>query len=161
MSAPAEGNSLIELLLERSTESANLKPPPGGLTVGTLRGFGENGQPQVEYSGQSYPAGSVIPLTTADLGADVVLGFENGDAARPIVLGRLWVPETPAAKPSAMRVEADGERVVVSAEREIVLQCGEASITLTSAGKVLIRGTYLLSRSSGANRIKGGSVQVN
>ena len=28
-------------------------------------------------------------------------------------------------------------------------------------GKVLIRGTYLLSRSSGVNRIKGGSVQIN
>ena len=29
------------------------------------------------------------------------------------------------------------------------------------AGKVLIRGAYLLSRSSGVNRIKGGSVQIN
>ena len=48
-----------------------------------------------------------------------------------------------------------------TAESEIVLRCGEASITLTRAGKVLIRGTYLLSRSSGVNRIKGGSVQIN
>ena len=35
------------------------------------------------------------------------------------------------------------------------------NIMLTRAGKVLIRGAYLLSRSSGANRIKGGSVQIN
>ena len=58
------------------------------------------------------------------------------------------------------RVEIDGETLTLSAEREIVLRCGKASLTLTRAGKVLIRGAYLLSRSSGANRIKGGSVQI-
>jgi hypothetical protein len=42
-----------------------------------------------------------------------------------------------------------------------VLRCGQASVTLTKAGKVLIRGTYVSSRSSGVNRIKGGSVQLN
>ena len=50
---------------------------------------------------------------------------------------------------------------MLTAEHEIVLRCGKASLTLTRAGKVLIRGTYLLSRSSGVNRIKGGSVQIN
>ena len=44
---------------------------------------------------------------------------------------------------------------------EIELRCGKASLILTRAGKVLIRGAYLLSRSSGVNRIKGGSVQIN
>lgn len=63
-----------------------------------------------------------------------------------------------AAGPSAA---ADGERLVLKAGREIVLQCGKASITLTSAGKVIIRGAYVLSRSSGVNRIVGGSVQIN
>ena len=37
----------------------------------------------------------------------------------------------------------------------------KASITLTSAGKILLRGAYILNRSSGVNRIKGGSVQIN
>ena len=55
----------------------------------------------------------------------------------------------------------DGERLEFSAEREIVLRCGKASITLTREGKVLIKGAYLSSRSSGVNRIKGGSVQIN
>ena len=43
----------------------------------------------------------------------------------------------------------------------MVLRCGKASITLTKAGKVLIEGSYVLSRSTGVNRIKGGSVQLN
>ena len=50
---------------------------------------------------------------------------------------------------------------MLTAEREIVLKCGKASITLTRAGKVIIRGAYVLSRSSGVNRIVGGSVQIN
>jgi hypothetical protein len=58
-------------------------------------------------------------------------------------------------------VEADGERLVFSAEKEIVLRCGKSSITLTRAGKILIRGEYVLTRSSGVNRIQGGSVQIN
>ena len=67
--------------------------------------------------------------------------------------------EQEAARPFEARV--DGDRVVISADKEIVLQCGKASITLTRAGKILLRGAYLLSRSSGVNRIKGGSVQIN
>jgi hypothetical protein len=64
-------------------------------------------------------------------------------------------------KPGQVEVDADGERMIVSAKEELVLRCGKASITLTKAGKVLIKGSYLLSRSSGVNRIKGGSVQLN
>ena len=55
----------------------------------------------------------------------------------------------------------DGKRVVFEAKEEIVFKCGDASITLTKAGKILIRGKYLLNRSTGVNRIMGGSVQVN
>lgn len=55
----------------------------------------------------------------------------------------------------------DGERLVLTAEREIVLQCGGASITLTRAGKIIIRGEYVVTRAAGVNRILGGSVQIN
>jgi hypothetical protein len=59
------------------------------------------------------------------------------------------------------KIEVEGKRVVLSAADEIVLRCGKSSITLTRAGKVVIRGAYLLSRASGVNRIKGASVQIN
>ena len=55
----------------------------------------------------------------------------------------------------------DGQKVILEGHDEIELRCGEASIRLTKAGKILIRGKYLLNRSSGVNRILGGSVQVN
>jgi hypothetical protein len=95
------------------------------------------------------------------VGRDVALLFEGGDPARPIVIGLMHRPAPASIPTRTVEVEADGERVVVEAERELVLRCGKASITLTSAGKVLIRGAYVLNRSSGVNRIQGGSVQIN
>jgi hypothetical protein len=52
----------------------------------------------------------------------------------------------------------DGKALVLEAKEQIVLRCGKASITLTRAGKVLVQGAYLSSRSTGLNRIKGGAV---
>jgi cation diffusion facilitator CzcD-associated flavoprotein CzcO len=101
----------------------------------------------------------------------VVLLFESGDRTRPIIVG--FIESVPAlAEPVDVRpilpdrqpvVEADvdGKRVRVTAQDEIVLQCGNASITLRRNGRVIIRGTYVESRSDGTNRIKGGQVQIN
>jgi hypothetical protein len=55
----------------------------------------------------------------------------------------------------------DGRRVTVSGKDEIVLKCGEASITLRRNGRIVIKGTYVETRAAGTNRIKGGSVQIN
>lgn len=68
----------------------------------------------------------------------------------------------PTDKASSIEsVRIDGKKLIIEGQEEIVFTCGESSITLTRAGKILIRGKYLLSRSSGVNRIMGGSVQVN
>jgi hypothetical protein len=104
------------------------------------------------------------------MGREVALLFEAGNPRKPIIMGLIQHPEKlPASAAEGIRREAgnpvdaevDGERLLFTAKKEIVLRCGKASITLTRAGKILIRGAYLLSRSSGVNRIKGGSVQIN
>lgn len=112
---------------------------------------------------QSIVARSVVDLHGAHIGQAVVLGFEMGDPARPIVLGllrgtRAWPLEEP---PAQVEVDVDGQRMVINAKEQLVLRCGKASITLTRTGKVLIEGSYVLSRSTGVNRVKGGSVQLN
>jgi len=55
----------------------------------------------------------------------------------------------------------DGKRVVLDGQDEVVLRCGESSITLRRNGRVVIRGTYVETRAQGVNRIRGGSVQIN
>lgn len=56
---------------------------------------------------------------------------------------------------------SDGKRVEIKAEDEIVLSCGESSITLSKSGRITIKGTHLVNRSSGVNRVLGGTVQIN
>jgi hypothetical protein len=116
------------------------------------------------------PARTTVALRGRQAGETVVVVFEGGDPRKPIILGTLWngqdkPPEQRPAVQSApelpVKVTADDDRFVVTAEREIVLQCGDASITLTRAGKVLIKGAYILSRSSGYNKIKGAAVDIN
>ncbi|MGH9425696.1 MAG: DUF6484 domain-containing protein, partial [Terriglobia bacterium] len=114
--------------------------------------------------GTAVVARSTVPLGVEDLGREIVLVFDSGDLSLPLILGLVRPPEVVEAPPAAsqtMDVRVDGERVTIEAEKEVVIKCGEASITLTRAGKILIRGTYVLSRSSGANRLKGASVEIN
>lgn len=50
---------------------------------------------------------------------------------------------------------------MLSAEKAIELQPGKASIRTTKAGKALIRGESVLSRSAGVNRVEVWSVRIN
>jgi hypothetical protein len=84
-----------------------------------------------------------------------------------IMTGALTKPlgwHTPAQASNRLqhaRIDVDGEQLIFSADKEIVLKCGKVSITLTRAGKIILGGTYLSGCSSGVNRIKGGSVQID
>ena len=78
-----------------------------------------------------------------------------------LALASLLLAASPAEPLQRVEAKLDGKRVVLEAAEEIVLRCGEASITLRSNGRVVVRGTYVETRSKGVNRIKGGSVQIN
>jgi hypothetical protein len=66
-----------------------------------------------------------------------------------------------AAGPGELDLLLDGRRIIVEAQRELVLRCGKASITLTRAGKIILRGTHVVSKSSGANAVQGTQVRIN
>jgi hypothetical protein len=132
--------------------------------VGVLVGLDQAGVPLVEYPCSprgGLPARSTVVLSRGQVGREVALMFEGGEPDRPLVVGVLQDPlhSPPHAQPIEVRVDA--ETITLTAEQEIVLQCGKASLTLTRDGKVQIRGTYLLSRSSGVNRLQGGSIELN
>jgi hypothetical protein len=108
-------------------------------------------------------ARSLVDLEARHIGHTVALVFERGDPARPVVTGLLQgEPGWPLADPPGqVQVEADGARMTVSARRELVLRCGKASITLSEDGRVEIRGETIHTRAVGANRIRGGSIELN
>lgn len=128
-----------------------------GLVIATMTGLAD-GIPEVSVPMSRLPdpilAHSLCPVSLDCIGRRCAVMFERGDPQRPIILGFI-------RQPQAVAVQVDGERQVIEAEKEIVLRCGKASITLTRAGKVIIQGEYLLSRSYGANRIQGGSIEIN
>jgi hypothetical protein len=127
-----------------------------GVAIGTLAALDASGRARVQTSGGPRRARTIVPLTAEHVGRSVVLAFEEGDLSKAVILGIVQDPAAPA-----IRAQVDGETIQIDGRKEIVLKCGKASITLTRAGKVLIRGTYVLNRSSGVQRIQGGSVQIN
>ena len=167
-SAAPDGAELLAPLIQAIAAPALEAAPISGVLIGELIAMTDNGRtPLVLYPGQpgtaAISARCVVDLQGVHIGKRLALMFEAGDPRRPIVMGVLreeggWPLEE---RPARVEVDADGERMIVSAKEQLVLRCGKSSITLTKAGKVLIQGAYVLSRSSGVNRIKGGSVQIN
>ena len=165
---PQTGADLLRPLVEAQSNKTPQPAAPTGVVIGELVGMKDEGRvPLVTYAGQpgsaALTARSVVDLYGPHVGSKVVLMFEGGDSRRPIVMGVLREGEgwPLAEQPGQVEVDVDGQRLIVSAKEQVVIRCGKASITLTKAGKVLIQGTYVLSRSSGVNRVKGGAVQLN
>jgi hypothetical protein len=186
-----QSNSLNEFVVppEADGSSSAASSPPcsepasspnvrdgGGFLRGRVVAIGGGGVILVDVParGPNSPlfAWSIVPVEAEDVGREVVMGLEEGDPPRPVILGFVWTPgasKPVRSKPSRrsrkavknLIVESEGERLVISSDQELELRCGEASIILTREGKVLIRGTYLSSQSSGVNRVKGGSVHLN
>ena len=166
-----------EQLIDLLTEDLALEPDDHKITgavIGKLCKIAEHGLPLIDFPQNSsmkpIAARTTVALDVNDSGREIVLMFEEGNPYKPIIVGLLQLPKVRHDDAKAnghlreekpINVEVDGERLTFTAQKEIVLRCGKASITLTRAGKIILRGTYVLSRSSGVNRIKGGSVQIN
>lgn len=69
------------------------------------------------------------------------------------------IPAAPGSQPREMRV--DGKRIVIEADQELELRCGEAILLLRRNGEIVIRGNYITSQATATQRIRGGSVHVN
>lgn len=135
-----------------------------GVIPGDIIGVDDVGQPLVAWNGLPAIAAQAVWIPNAPpwsdcVGARVLVGFLNGDETQPIVLGLLEPPPTPGrTDPPA---DMTPEILRVQAGRELVIECGEAKIALRKDGRIEIRGTHLISRSSGPNKIKGASVFIN
>ena len=164
---------------------------PLGTRIGHFVEWAPGAAPTVDYPGNErgpLPARSVIPLDrelVAEAIEDargVMLSFEDGRPEEPIITGILQPLEQLGAEAELQDAQdedasvdlevgagaiadldarVDGRRVEIEAADEIVLRCGKASIVLRRNGRVVIRGTYVETRSRGVNRIKGGSVEIN
>jgi|SRR5689334_5261690 len=125
-----------------------------------------DGKPVVAWAGVTPTSAQAIWMPGAPtwhdcVGLRVLIAFLNGDETQPVVLGLLDAPSAPTATASPSSVEETPRILRVEAGQELVIECGEAKISLRKDGRIEIRGTHLISRSSGPNKIKGGSVFIN
>ena len=132
------------------------------VVLGTIVAVTSPAEALVQINGttaaQTIKARTVISLDENQIDQLAVLAFEGGDLSRPIILGLVKSAENCSGKASFL---VDGEKIAITARREIELRCGESSITLTRAGKVVIKGEYVITRAKGVNRIKGAAVSIN
>jgi len=139
----------------------DLKNRIDGVAIGLLLTF-ENNKPMVVFAGNekdhAIAARATVALGSADIGKEVALLFEDGNIERPLIVGRIIDPVRVEDATSVIR---DGELVRVTADEQLELRCGKASIVMKKTGHITIRGTYVTSHASASNRIRGGSVNLN
>lgn len=133
-----------------------------GPACGRLTRIDDNGRAWVELPAidGSWPARCVVPESAVpprellQSGTEVLLVFEDCDPRRPVIVGflrdRLW-PREPATP----------VRTLIEGRQELVLRCGEASMTMAADGKVVIKGTRIVSRASESNKVRGAVVLIN
>lgn len=145
--APKRSPSVDDLLdlVAPSPAQAPASPAP---QVAAISSFDTHGRPVLAFNGRRVTARSTVRVTPVDIGREALVLFENNDPSLPIITGLLEAAGAPA-------------KLVLEAGQEMVLQVGKASINLTKDGRIVIRGADVLTRSSGSNRIKGGSVSIN
>lgn len=173
-STEAVGTELGALL---RAPSSRARAAGAAAVLGRIVAVEEGGTVTVEMPGAPGPQAArlAVPLSRIELLAAletrscVVLVFENGDPALPIIVGLVQAVSQPREAAGSddsqvhpvLEADVDGRRVRITAQDEIVLECGAASITLRRNGRVVVRGTYVESYSDGTNRIKGGQVRIN
>jgi hypothetical protein len=101
---------------------------------------------------------------------DVVLMWHSGrDIDRGVVLGRVGASPTPATTSSDLDVREERagsdtsiqDELVIEANKSLTLRVGAGSITIREDGKILIKGSDLVSHARRTNRIRGGAVSIN
>ncbi len=140
--------------LKTAIATVSVEPRALGRQVALMFVNGDSNQPiivgfirsQLTQILDAFSVSDAVSETRADLGDQDV--FEN-------------VHVQPSDKSTLKQVDVDGRKLTIEAKDEISLKCGDASITLTKDGKISIRGKYILNRSSGVNRVLGGSVEIN
>jgi hypothetical protein len=109
----------------------------------------------VDFSGNRLGPLRARVATTEELrGAaqPVLLIFEDRNPGLPVIAG---VVREGLGRQKPKRI------LTLEAADEITITCGRSSIALRSDGRVVIKGTELVSRAAGTNKIRGSAVKIN
>jgi len=166
---------VLQSLLETTLIETATRAAASGLVVGQVVELTASGRALVDYPGNEAGPSEAASILSGDqfgdgtsvVGKPVLLWIDTASGT-PVILGLIHDQLTPkkslkrpTSKAKTVDVRVDGDQLVLEAKRQIELRCGESSITLRKDGKILIKGTDLVSRASRGNRIKGACVEIN
>lgn len=89
----------------------------------------------------------------------ILLRFADGSA---VIVGQVY-PRVPieAEGGAGAEVLLRGSRVTIEADVELILAAGACRVRLDARGKALTTADQIVSRARGANKVQGGTVQLN
>ena len=147
------------------------------LVVGQVVEINHRGRAVVDFPGnlqkplEARAIFSELPRELSDENSKipVLLFFENGNPKLPIIIGFIREKFSPASSGEGMLFSTerpkealvDGKRIEIAAQEEIIFHCGKSTITLKKSGKIVLKGTEIISRAARVNKIKGASVSIN
>jgi hypothetical protein len=134
---------------------AHARAQPGSLASARIDSVDDEGVVRVAL-GDDPPltariaASPELPLSALVVGADVLVLLEPGREQHPIIVGAILsrLPRVPAV-------------LELAAEQQLVLRCGDASISIDADGHIELRGERIDSEAEGIQRIKGAQVRIN
>ncbi|MEM9456553.1 MAG: DUF6484 domain-containing protein [Myxococcota bacterium] len=135
--------------------------------LGTVVELEEDRDPEVEFETANgeilrHKAVSTVPLGLDAVGHPVVLMFLRGEVDHPVIIGRVEMGRAmPNKTTRTQNLVIEGRKLALHADSSLTLRCGRSSITLTREGRIVLRGTNLVSEASGTHRIRGGTIKLN
>lgn len=161
--APKQRGMLADLL-NRPTNVSTENMRVDGVLIGWLVAIDDNGTPMVavpDLLPEPRPAVSLSPLLKTHVGAQCAVMFEGGNRSNPVLMGMLYHNVLTLSPAGGVKVQEDAESLCITHAKQISLHCGKASLRLTHDGHIELRGTKLISHSTGLNRVRGASVKLN
>ncbi|HWN97486.1 MAG TPA: hypothetical protein VNT99_20815 [Methylomirabilota bacterium] len=170
-SPEVEAGELLRQLL--ASPSSAKSTDAGQIITGHLQGIDDEGRilfaPE-HGDGRAVPVaigvcvsdGVLIPAARKHQRALVVRTTDS--PVRLILIGLVRERVTTTAKeaaPGQLEVTMDGETLRLTAEHEIELKCGNASLVLRRSGRVILKGTHVVTSSSGPVKVKGATIALN
>lgn len=148
--------------------SAPVVSAPPGARIGRIVSVTEGGIAHIDFPGNPHGAmAAKLALSAADADhlarawkdTDVLILFANQDLSQPVVTGMV---RDSLDDPLYQISDWEGFRqLILRAQEELTLECGDSRIVLRRDGKVTIVGREILSRAQGRHRIRGASVDIN
>ena len=148
---------------------------PGAICVGRIIEVTADGRVMVDFPenrGRRPVESRFVSLGSSPfdnkslVGTPVLIVFEDANPRLPIILGPVFERTSDASqalggRAIAKQSEPDGGSAILEAREEVLLRCGESSLSMRKDGRIVLKGRTIVSRASRTNKIRGASVTIN